>query len=321
MNLAFAGFRHSHIFGLYDSALKNEKVTVTGCFERDDASRQAVEKSHGITFNYKEYSDILNDASVDAVAIGDYYGIRGQMAIEALEHGKHVICDKPVCTSLEELEIIKKLATGKNLKVCCMLDLRYMPQIQTVKKLIGDGEIGKIKNVTFTGQHCLDYGNRPMWYFEKGKHGGTINDIAIHGVDLVRLITGKNLVSVDFAKTWNSYAEKEPDFKDCGQFMAQLEDGIALMADVSYSAPKFDGIMPTYWDFYFWGSEGMINFRLSSYDIDIYKTQKTTITCKAGYIDYLNAFMLEIEGTPTMMDTFGILETQRQVLEIQKAAD
>ena len=321
MNLAFAGFRHSHIFGLYDITRCDSKITVTGCFERDEKSRKAVEESHGINFNYKEYSDILNDPSVEAVAIGDYYGARGQMVIDALRSGKHVICDKPICTSLEELDIIEALVKEKGLQVCCMLDLRYMAQIQTVKKLISDGEIGQIKNVTFTGQHCLDYGNRPMWYFEKGKHGGTINDIAIHGVDLVRFITCKNLVKVDCAKTWNSYAVKEPDFKDCGQFMAQLEDGVALMADVSYAAPKFSGTMPTYWDFYFWGSEGMINFRLASNDIDIYKSQKVTINCKSGYIDYLNAFMLEIQGIPTIMNTLDILASQRQVLEIQKKAD
>ena len=53
-----------------------------------------------------------------------------------------------------------------------------------------------------------------MWYFEEGKHGGTINDIAIHGIDLLRFITGKEFTKVNFAKTWNAFADKEPEFKE-----------------------------------------------------------------------------------------------------------
>lgn len=99
--------------------------------------------------------------------------------IEALKHNKHVICDKPICTDLKELEEIEKLSKEKNLRVACMLDLRYIPQVGKVKELIQSGEIGEIKIASFTGQHFLDYGNRPIWYYEGNNQGGTINDIAI----------------------------------------------------------------------------------------------------------------------------------------------
>lgn len=319
MNIAFAGFRHYHIFGLYDSVLKNSEVTLSGCFEEDEESKKAVEKSHGVKFNYNSYEEILNDQNVEAIAIGDYYGKRGQMVISALKAGKHVICDKPICTDLTELSEIEKLSKEKNLQVCCMLDLRYLPQIPKVCEIVKSGEIGDIKNVTFTGQHCLDYGNRPMWYFEKGKHGGTINDIAIHGIDLVRFITGKNLTKVNCAKTWNAFADKEPEFKDCGQFMAEFED-ISLMADVSYAAPKFNGILPTYWDFYFWGTKGLLKFNIQNNKIHIFKNTEEVIECPDRKIDYLNDFILEIKGTKTIMNTEDILKSQRQVLEIQSAS-
>ncbi len=318
INIAFAGFRHSHIFGLYDSALHSKNVEITGCFEENPEEREKVEKAYDINFSYGSYDEILNDKSVDAIAIGDYYGKRGQMVINALEHGKHIICDKPICTDLSELEVIEKLAEEKNLQVCCMLDLRYMPQVAKVKEIIEKGELGEIKNASFTGQHCLDYGNRPWWYFEEGKHGGTINDIAIHGIDLIRFITGKNLTKVNCAKVWNAFADKEPDFKDCGQFMVEMDD-MSVMADVSYAAPKFNGIMPTYWDFYFWGTKGMLNFRLKDNLIRIYKEAEEVIECEETTPGYLDDFMKEIDGISTIMDTKNILESQKQVLVIQKS--
>ena len=178
MNLAFAGFRHSHIIGLYNTAKNSADVVITGCFEEDENALENAKKN-GIEFTYNSYNEILNDVNVDAVAIGDYYGKRGSMIIEALKAGKHIICDKPLCTSLSELAEIEKLTKEKNLKVSCMLDLRYLPQIPKVIDLINNGEIGEVATISFTGQHHLDYGNRPGWYFEEGKHGGTINDISI----------------------------------------------------------------------------------------------------------------------------------------------
>ena len=278
MNIAFAGFRHSHIFGLYNKALADEEVNIIGCFEEDEATRKSVEEKKGITFTYNAYEEILKDESVKAVAIGDYYGKRGTMVIEALKHGKHVICDKPICTNLDELEEIDRLSSEKELEVCCMLDLRYMAQVSKVKEIIESGELGEIHNVSFTGQHPLNYGTRPGWYFEEGKHGGTINDIAIHGIDLVRFLTGKNLTKVNCAKTWNAFADKEPAFKDCGQFMAEMEN-MSIMADVSYAAPKCGFSMPTYWDFYFWGSKGMLNFKLNEKTIHLYKDKEEIIEC------------------------------------------
>lgn len=320
MNIAFAGFRHGHIYGLYSAAQKDEAVTIVGCYEENEQERQKAQTGHDITFNYATYEELLNDETVEAVAIGDYYAKRGMMVIEALKHGKHVICDKPICTELDELTEIEKLSLEKQLKVCCMLDLRYMPQVSKVKELIASGELGELHVASFTGQHCLDYGNRPGWYFEDGKHGGTINDIAIHGIDLLRFLTGKNVTKVNCAKVWNAFADKEPAFKDCGQFMIEME-GMSVMADVSYAAPKFAGTMPTYWNFYFWGSKGMLNFNLKESVIRVYKSTEEIISCEKCKPGYLKAFMDEIKGIKTIMDTENILKSQRQVLMIQKAAE
>lgn len=320
MNLAFAGFRHGHIFGLYNKAVADESVQIVGCFEEDVTERQKVEQQKGIHFNYQTYEELLSDERVEAVAIGDYYGKRGQMVIQALKRGKHVICDKPICTKLEELEEIEQLSTDNHLQVCCMLDLRYMAQVSKVKEIIENGEIGDIHNISFTGQHYLNYGGRPNWYFEDGKHGGTINDIAIHGIDLVRFLTGKNVTKVNCAKVWNAFADKEPDFKDCGQFMIEMEN-ISVMADVSYAAPKCFSSMHTYWDFYIWGSNGMLNFNLKEKKIHIYKDSETILDCEEGSCEYLRDFMREMQGMHTIMNTRGILESQRQTLMIQQFAD
>lgn len=321
MNLAFAGVRHSHILDLYAMAEKHDEVNIVGAFEEYDEARIAAEKSHGVSFTYKSYDEVLNDASVDAIAVGDYYGRRGKMIIRALEHGKHVICDKPICTDLADLDIIEKLAKEKNLKVICMLDLRYVKSATKAKELIANGTLGKVNIISFTGQHCLNYGTRPGWYFEEGKHGGTINDIAIHGIDLIRYMTGKNLTKVNYARTWNAFATKEPNFKDCGQFAAEMED-IAISADVSYAAPAFkDGVLPTYWDFYIWGEKAMINFNLRDDVLHLYTDKKEDIIPDEIGTNWMNDFVDELKNKKTLLDMNDTIKSQRQVLEIQKASE
>jgi len=320
MRIAFAGFRHGHIYGIFKEAVRNENVVITGCFEEDVQARKEAQVKWGDLFVYETYEDILQDPSVEVVAIGDYFAKRGRMVIEALKHGKHVISDKPFCTELDEVDEIESLAEKNNLQVMSMFDLRYIPQAEKAKEIIQSGVLGDIHIVSFTGQHFLNYGSRPGWYYEKGKHGGTINDLGIHGVDMVRYLTGKNLTKINCAKTWNAFADQEPEFNDCGQFMAEM-DGMSVMADVSYSAPQCAGILPTSWNFCFWGSKGMLNFSYNDKKLHVYTDSEKVVECTKVPHFYLEDLEKEIAGEKTRMSEGNIFESQRQTLQIQKAAE
>ena len=195
MNLVFVGFKHRHTGEIYHEAMANPDINVLGAWE-DTETGKALADGLGIDFNYATFEDVLNDEKVDAICLGGCYGERGQEAIAALKAGKHVYGDKPICTSLDELNEIEKLSKEKGLKVGCYLTMRFSKGMKTIKDLVDSGKLGEIGCVNMTAQHPLQYGVRPMWYFEEGKHGGTINDIAIHGIDLIRFLTGLGVKNV-----------------------------------------------------------------------------------------------------------------------------
>jgi predicted dehydrogenase len=296
-------------------------VTICGCYEEDEESKVTAQKELTCDFNYASYEEMLNDERVEIIGIGDYYQRRGQLIIDALKHGKHVICDKPLCTELSELEQIEQLVKETGLKVGCMLELRFMGAAEKAKELIEEGVLGDLTAASFTGQHFLNYKNRAKWYFEPGKHGGTINDIAVHGVDLLRYMTGKELTEINCAKTWNKCAPLSPDFMDGGQFMIEM-DGMSVMADTSYTAAAVPGAqMPTYWSFHLWGTKGMANFRFGeSEKLHLYIKEEQVIECKPYNPLMLADFMNEIAGLPSILTTESVLESARQTLMIQKAA-
>ena len=321
IKILFNGFRHGHINALYKKVSESDLAEITGCIEANEAARKAAEANLGAAFSDKSYDEWLA-SDIDAVAVGTAYGDRGATIIRALEAGKHVISDKPICTSFEELEKIRELSEKNDLKVVCMLDIRYTPQSIKAKEILDSGRLGEVRNIAFNGQHCIDYAHRPSWYFEKGMHGGTINDLAIHGIDLVRMLTGMEFDKIDAARVWNSYADRTPDFKDSALFMARLTNGAGVIADVSYSAPSQVFSMPTYWEFKVWCAKGLLAFNYIDSKITIYEegtAEPVVIDCTETNGDYLTDFAAELKGGRKMTEV--IFDSTAVALRIQSEAD
>ena len=323
LNVLFYGFRHGHVNALYQKVAESPLARVAGCVEENAEARAAAEKKLGAKFSDLSYGEWLT-SSIDAVAIGGAYGNRGKAVIRALEAGKHVISDKPLCTSMEELDRIRELSREKNLKVGCMLDLRDLPQTVAAKQILGSGLLGEVRNVSFNGQHCINYGSRPAWYFEEGMHGGTVNDLSIHGIDLVRMLTGMEITHVDAVRTWNAYAHLHPNFRDCALLMARLENGAGLLADASYSAPSQAFSMPSYWEFRFWCARGMLSFNYVDGFVTVFEEGKDSPARIEGVkasADYLERFVTEVNTSEQREETEGVLRSTQTALRLQQIAE
>ena len=323
LGILFYGFRHGHINTLYKKTESSPIAEIVACIEENEKARLDAESALGAEFSEKSYDEWLTSPLVDAVAIGGAYGDRGRAIIKALRAGKHIIADKPICTSLSELDEICALAREGGLKISCMLDLRYLSQTLAAKKILDGGSLGEIRNISFNGQHCLNYGKRPSWYFEEGMHGGTVNDLAIHGLDLVRMLSGREIVAADRVRCWNSYAEKEKDFKDCALIMARLDGGAGILADVSYSAPTQAFSLPSYWEFRFWCERGMLSFNYAENKVTVWKEGESAPLVFDGIVsdnDYLSELEAEIrEGRSEV--TENVLASSRAALLLQAEAD
>ncbi len=322
--IAFMGFRHGHIYSLYKKAAQHPSVEIVAACEEDATARAAVQPSVKIT--HTSWTDMLANVSCDIVAIGDYYGKRGKLAIDALAHGKHVILDKPICTTLAELDEMEALATRLDLRIGCMLDLRTSPSFVCARQAIRDGVIGRVTQIQFNGQHPLLRETRPEWYFEGGKHGGTINDIAIHAVDMLSFLTGESVKRIAAARTWQAFDVRSTSFNDAAQLMLELDSGCGVLGDVSYSAPNSQGYsLPTYWRFTVWGTRGLLEFSVTDPQVKAYldaeKSVKILTPSEDVGLDFLDSFLSDIEGTSVELNTATVVAASRKTLEIQAQAD
>lgn len=325
--LSIAGFRHSHIFDLKTRAEASAAVELVATCEEhlSDSLWPAGEAKP----THDSFQELLDNVDCTIIGLGDTYGRRGAQAIAALRAGKHVISDKPLCTSLKELDEIESLVREKGLQVGVMLDMRDSGQLKTLRSLVREGRIGEIQTIHAEGQHPLMLGKRPSWYFEPGQHGGTINDIAIHAVDMIPWVTGLEVSAVSFARCWNAKASDFPHFEDCGQFALQLSNEAGVLGDVSYLAPDGCGFtIPNYWRFTLHGTKGILEVCKNVEGVrfaDDTSSGLETIPVGAGRAGgYLEDFLAGIEGRTVHEDqlsTADCLKATRTALEIQAAAD
>ena len=326
LKLAIVGFRHGHIGGQVSAAKELDNLELVATCEEDAEARAALEAQNLGAPVYDSYEKLLAEVDCDIIGTGDYFAIRGQRAITALEHGKHVLSDKPLCTSLDELNTIKKLSAEKNLQVGCQLDVRGNGTYRRLRRLIAEGELGGIHAISFGGQHPINLGSRPGWYFEPGKQGGTINDIGIHAFDFIPWLTGQAFSEVVAAREWNARLPQFPEFREAGQIMLKLENGCGVLGDVSYLVPDSMGFsLPHYWRISVWGEKGLAECNLHG-AVDFYRngeTEKQQLPADEGDgMIPIKAFLEEIAGEKNLeLSTAEVLRSSYVSLMTQKVAN
>ena len=327
LKIGFVGFRHSHILQLYDLCLGHQDIRICASCEEDAQAREKA-MAHGVEFTHVSYESLFQSADCDAIATAEAFGIRGRIVIEALQLGKHVISDKPLCTNLNEWEEIARLASEKGLKVGCMFTRRDLPATIGSRNVIREGTLGQIHAIHFNGQHPLLLGSRPKWYFQPGLHGGTINDIAIHAMDFIPWVTGLEFHKVNAARSWNAFAKEFPHFEDAGQMMLTMDNGAGVLGDVSYFA--VDGMAyesPYYWRTSYFGENGILETSQNCDCLHMLLKQDDSIReiplPKRGSGHYLESFLRDVRGNsePDDLNTASVLKASRLALMIQKAAD
>ncbi len=346
LRLAVMGLRHGHINSLLSAVQLRDDVVLVGACEEDEATRSNLSESQLALLSgcplFGSFQEMSQGPEYDAVAVGDYFGKRGSIVIEALRLGKHIISDKPICTHLAELDEIDGLVAASDLKLGCMLDVRDSGTFRRLRRMVTDGEIGEVRAISFGGQHPLLPATRPGWYFEAGKQGGTINDIAVHALDFIPWITGHNFETLNAARAWNTSPGSHPFLDDAAQLMLTLEGGCGVLGDVSYLAPdSFGYTMPHYWRTTLWGSTGVAEASATRPEVTVYLNGETEgrqlPPDEARPSGYLEDFLAEVRGTAASqvpenlgsgpagttdaLNTAGILRVSRVSLTVQSAAE
>ena len=218
LNLAVLGIDHGHIFDMLDEMIKEGCNCNHFWTEGSPLTLKEFNKKYPNIKRIENKSEILKDNKIDMILISSIPKDRAALSIEALKSGKDVMVDKPGCTTLDQLDDLKRTVkeTGKIWSVN-FSERFHVAAVAKAEELVAEGKIGKVKQTMGTGPHRQGNYERPDWFYERESYGGIITDIGSHQIHQFLVFTNSNEANITNALVENTTKKQFPGFQDFGE--------------------------------------------------------------------------------------------------------
>ncbi|GAA3377741.1 Gfo/Idh/MocA family oxidoreductase [Streptomyces sannanensis] len=200
---AFMGAAHSQgwrtVGRVFDLPMRPVLAAVCG---RDRAAVRAAADKHGWADAETDWRDLVARDDVQVVDICTPGDSHAEIAIAALEAGKHVLCEKPLANSVEEAEAMASAARrAREQGVVAMVGFNYRrtPAMAFARRMVEEGRIGAFRHVriSYLQDWLVDPEFPLTWRLEREHAGsGALGDLGAHIVDLAQYLSGETLVGV-----------------------------------------------------------------------------------------------------------------------------
>ena len=148
---------------------------------------------------YTDYHEMVQDPDLDAIIVAATNTTHAEMSIAALQAGKHVMCEKPMATNLEDARRMLQAAKESGKQLMIAHNQRLEPAHIKAREIIQSGKLGKVLTFTSIFGHpgsedwAIDGAN--TWFYKKNITGlGVLGDLAIHKLDLLRWLLSDNYI-------------------------------------------------------------------------------------------------------------------------------
>ena len=196
----------------------NPETKLVGFFDPVESRAADMVKQYGGKV-YISYEELLADPQIDAVSVCSSNSTHAEISIAALKAGKHVLCEKPMATSIVDAE--KMIEAGKQAGKNLMIghNQRMFAAHTKAKELLQSGQMGQVLTFRTAFSHkgpeipSLTK-NASSWFFSKqAAILGVMGDLGVHKADLVRWLIGDDIKEV--MATIMTLDKKDPDGKTC----------------------------------------------------------------------------------------------------------
>jgi predicted dehydrogenase len=200
---AFMGKAHSHAWrtapSFFELPLAPRLRALAG---RDAEAARVVAEKFGWEHVETDWRALVARDDVDVVDVCTPGDTHAEIAVAALEAGKHVLCEKPLANSVAEAETMAdaaKAARARGVRSMVGFTYRRVPAIKLARSLVAGGRLGEVRHVR--AQYLQDWLIDPQaplsWRLDKTRAGsGALGDIGAHIIDLTQYITGERIVGV-----------------------------------------------------------------------------------------------------------------------------
>lgn len=169
---------------------------------RDQESAQSFADRFGIGRVETDWQTLVADPDIDAVDICAPGNLHAEIAIAALEAGKHVLCEKPLANTVGEAErmaLAAEEAKARGALAMVGFSYRRTPALAYARELVRDGRLGTVRHIraSYLQDWIVDEEFPLVWRLQKDKAGsGALGDIGAHIIDLAQYVTGHRLAGM-----------------------------------------------------------------------------------------------------------------------------
>ena len=234
--ICIGGFGHA--LSVFDDMIGMSEVELVGiapAFNGEDISFFVGHRLCNGLKQYSDYHEMLDKTKPDVAIISTRLDIIPKMIIDAAKAGCHIITEKPLALSKDKLREVYKAVKDSGVRLTAMLSMRSEPVFIAARQVYQSGAIGQA--VLVNGRKSYKYGNRPEWFGDKEKYGGTIGWVGIHAFDFINFVTGL-VFSKIAAMQGNFNHPQHPACQDNCTFTAELNNGGHCTISVDFFRPE-----------------------------------------------------------------------------------
>ncbi|MFZ1770217.1 MAG: Gfo/Idh/MocA family oxidoreductase, partial [Caldilinea sp.] len=170
------------------AALDDQEIIAVG--SRTQASADRFADRFDIVRRHVGYEALVADPNVDAIYVATPHNFHHDHTVLALQHGKHVLCEKPFAINAVQAQAMVDEARRQKLFLMEAMWSRFLPIIVEVRKLVADGAIGKVQMVQ------ADFGFRASFnpasrLFDPALGGGAMLDVGVYPISLATMLLGQ----------------------------------------------------------------------------------------------------------------------------------
>lgn len=220
----------------------------------NEEKAQKIAKKLNVPKVYKNYEEMLEDPEIDAVSVTTPDFLHRAPVIDSIEAKKHVLCEKPLATKIEDAEEMIKVWEKSNVKFMTCFENRWNPPFRNAKRKIKNGDIGR---PIYIYAKLNAKRSVPLKALSWSDKSSPVFFISVHTLDLCRWFAESDVSLVDAHGCSGFLKEKGADVLDSVQSLITLENDVECLMESNWILPES---FPHGYDFEFrvYGSEGTL---------------------------------------------------------------
>lgn len=181
------------VAGEYVKVFRDHPLTeVIGIYNKTPGKATRLMQQHGVQGKeFASIDELLKDDRINIMVHCAHADSRADYCARAARTGRHLVIEKPICTTRQEMDMLREAVTKAGVKTVTSVVLRWNPQFETIKALLDDGKLGKLLYAEADYWHPIIKAYPGYPYYVKKISGGSSFTVAgIHAADILRWLAG-----------------------------------------------------------------------------------------------------------------------------------